>query len=332
MPETNFEKLGPHWRAPGGEARHVGPGWNAVIGKSEARDTTWHEALPPPVEIMRTVPQPVPQRSEEELRERLAEELEAERHAQEVLDKASAAHQRAIEHAQKCKLELVSFEGLEAARDRHVLKAIYSEGCPDLPDTLSVQLLAREKARMAFAGADAAVQVIADDVAQARDRLAVRTKAVAIAIGRLFSLTADSFISDVRQHEAEIERLMAKLLGFDSFAAGLGRDADTLPVTWRDLYFQRARGRSASAEELSVWADAATKLHSNPQAEIEIGDPPPPAPRPKPGRRRCACRCGAGPASRRPGGARGRCPGSTSTTGNAARGGRLDRASCVRVA
>jgi hypothetical protein len=61
--------------------------------------------------------------------------------------KATAAHQRAVEHLQKCKGELTIFDDLEGAPATHTADALRDAGPVDLPDTLREKILVRKRAR-----------------------------------------------------------------------------------------------------------------------------------------------------------------------------------------
>jgi hypothetical protein len=277
MAETSWERLTPDMRVRGGEVRHVGPGWEQAQGKVEALDSEFHHPLPPPVELRLTPGEPVPTLPEGELRQRLVEALAAESEAQEALDRASAAHQRAEGHLQSCKQTLVSFEGLEAARDAHILEAIRAGGCPDLPDTLSAQLLAREKARMAFAGANAALLRLTNELADAQTRLAERTKFVEEAAAWIVARPADVIAQEIRVLRREIERRYGLLLGFDGY---IGCCPAALPGSVSELIRGLLQGRIGTKEERAVWHDAAKRLRDNPMAEVTVSDPEPPPARP----------------------------------------------------
>jgi hypothetical protein len=68
---------------------------------------------------------------------------------------------------------------------------------------------------MSFAGADAALQRLTHELASARDRLAVRTKAAEMAAAPLLARIAGGMAQEIGEHQRQIERLGGLLRGFD---------------------------------------------------------------------------------------------------------------------
>jgi hypothetical protein len=127
MPEIGLG-LDPRTRAAPAEVRRVGGGWDASRGLADAKDRTYHEPLPQPVQEIIDRGEPSPPPSEEELRAKLVEVLAAEKEAQATFDKASATHQRAREHLGKCKAQLAGFDDLQATINAHTAEATRQEG------------------------------------------------------------------------------------------------------------------------------------------------------------------------------------------------------------
>jgi hypothetical protein len=119
MPEFSWENLGPNARTGSGTVNKTGPGWDAVIGKSEAGDPAFHEALPPPVEIVRAVPETSPPPpSDLELRDTLRTAIAAEIEAKTVRDDAHAAHERAKGLVETSSQTLANFTSPKAKSPR----------------------------------------------------------------------------------------------------------------------------------------------------------------------------------------------------------------------
>jgi hypothetical protein len=277
MAETKWSNLDP--RVPiarVAEVQRVGPGWAETLGKSEARDDAFHQPLPAPVvqEVARGEPPPPP--TESELRAKLTAALAAEREAQAAVDKASAAHARAVGLLQTRKQALTGFDDLQATITRQTVDALRTGGRAEPTDDLREQINLREQARMNFAGADAAEQHFAMELHVAGDRLRVCEAVVSKAMAGVLGTAADGFVHEIRSHEAEIRRLQSKLLGFDRFAAAAGAQ---LPESVRDVLFTQLHGVVGSSQQLSVWSAAADVLRADPAAAIVVSDPPaPPSP------------------------------------------------------
>jgi hypothetical protein len=180
MAETKWSWTDPH--APISKAadfvRHVGPGW-AETGKVDRTDPTFHQPLFDPSMVPQPgpPPEPVPQPSELELRDRLKTALAVEQEATTALDNAQAAHERAKALVQTSSQELVKFDSLEAEIAADTTEALRTgSGRYSLPNEVEDKLVAREVAKAAWAAAGTSEQQLADDVAQARDKLRVRQR------------------------------------------------------------------------------------------------------------------------------------------------------------
>jgi hypothetical protein len=278
MAETKLSHLSPRTPLERAEVARTGPGWEATRGKAEAFDRAIYEVMPPPVvmEIVQGERPPPP--SEQELRAKLTEALTAEREAKAKVDRATAAHGRAKGLLQTRKVELAGFDDLQARFDQQTIASLREEHDRfDVTDDLRDQITLRERGRMAFAAADAAEQHLSDELADARDGLLVRIKAVNQALLPLLGITAEGFAQQIRECMAEIKRLEAKLLGYDRLCANY---SGQLPERVRDLMFTTLQGRVGTPEQLSVWNDAAAVLKADPQAQVEIAEPPAPPPPP----------------------------------------------------
>jgi hypothetical protein len=278
MPEIGLG-LEPGTRAGRAEARRVGGGWDKARGLSDAKDRTFHEALPAPVAEIIARGEPPPPPSETELRSELAGRLAEEREAQEAHDRTHGAYQCAQAHLQTRKQELTSFDDLDAESLEHMVEALRRGDDAELPTGLQDKVVARERARMSFAAADAALLRFADELHAARNELTARTQAVNKAVVPLLGVTAAvGFVRDIREYEEQIRRKQSLLLGYDRLAAA----ADSaMPESVRDYHFDNLRGRIGTAEQFSVWQTAANTLRADPQAQVEIADPPHPPPPPE---------------------------------------------------
>jgi hypothetical protein len=198
----------------------------------------------------------------------LADEAQAQH------DAAQAAHHRAVQNLESRKAELASFDELEASVTAHTVEALRDTGrSTDLPPDLRERISAREAARAALFAATVAEQVLQDDVAQTRDRLAVRNKAVDAAMLPVLALPAEGIAAEIHEHDAESKRLRAKLLGFDRICAD---HPAAMPGAVRDLLFNSRQ--VGSPQQLAPWQAAAAKLRADPDAIVEIEDPGPPSP------------------------------------------------------
>jgi hypothetical protein len=207
------------------------------------------------------------------LRSRLAETVEEAKRAQAALDRATAAHQRAVDLVSLRKQELVGFNGIETEITRQTIDALREgDGRAGLTDELREQVTLRERARMNFASSDAAEQHFADELAAARDKLAVRQKAVTTIVVQLLGIVAETFANEIHQCEDEIERRRRALQGFDQFVTPHGGH---LPRTVFEILAAENNTRAADTD---AWATAAAVLRRDPQAEVSVPLPEPKAP------------------------------------------------------
>jgi hypothetical protein len=281
MPETKWEKLAP--RVPIQRAEDflhlVGGGWGAVQGRVEKADGTFHQPFPAGIPVAQPAgpPQERPPRpSETELRQHLAERVALAVEALAQHDAAITARARASEMRERCTAALTQYDGLDNEITRATVEALCDEaGRPDhLPPALDEKLSARDRARIDLGRAVAAEQVLTDEVASAKDRLTVREQGVHAAALPLLAIPAESIATEIREHEAAIHRLHAKLMGFDMLCAGFPQH---MPGNVSDVLFNS--GRIAAPEQVQPWADAAKQLRADPDWVVEIADPPEPPPK-----------------------------------------------------
>jgi hypothetical protein len=282
MPETKWEKLDP--RVPVQRAEDflhlVGDGWAAVKGRVEKVDPTFHQPLfdPAMVPTPGPTPEPVPPPSEQMLRDMLRTALAAEQETKTTLDNAQAAHERAKALVKTSSQELVKFDCLEAEIAAETTEALRAgSGRYTLPDGVKDKLVAREVAKAAWAAADTAEQQLADDLAQARDRVKVRQQITHAAMLPLLAQAAQVIVADIHDHEAKIVREQSRLMGFDMLSAS---HPAAMPGDVRDYIFTRMHRRIATPSEVKSWQDACEQLRADPDAQVVIQDPaePPPAP------------------------------------------------------
>jgi hypothetical protein len=139
------------------------------------------------------------------------------------------------------------------------------------------RLIAREVAKAAWAAAGTSEQQLADDLAQATDRLRVRTNAVEAAAAMIVTRVADAFAQEIVEHKRQIERLEGLILGFDQYICV---NPAATPASVRDIIIGTLSRRIGTPEQRAVWFDAAAKLRADPAMEVVVEDPAPPAPRP----------------------------------------------------
>jgi hypothetical protein len=87
--------------------------------------------------------------------------------------------------------------------------------------------------------------LLADERHAASERLRVCEAAVGKALAGVLGIAADGFVQEIRNHEAEIRRLQAKLLGHDRYCATTG---GMLPDARADVR-PAARGRRQQQHE-----------------------------------------------------------------------------------
>ena len=275
MPETSWDKLdhrAPFERA---EVNRVGPGWDIGDMRVERLDRTTNLPFEP---VPATQPQALPVRpSDEQLRRQLQAAIDARAIANEKMQRAEAAHERAEFHLQKCQRRLAEFATLDEEIAANTLEALRCDAgrlSPDLSEEMELRIADREKARTEAAAAEHAAAVLLAERAEASSAAGETAKAVERVMCAVLNSTAEGIAVHFFASMREAERCMRSLAGFGKFVTGR---SGMLPGLVRDVLLAEPRDMRVPVSALggvdtSAWLRAGDRLKADVEATISMDD------------------------------------------------------------
>jgi hypothetical protein len=284
VPETSWDKIDHRAQFERAEINRTGPGWSDT-SRTERLDHTLNLPFEPVPPVERLPPGVRP--SDAELRQQLQIALDAQKIADDNLQRAGAVHERAEHHLQKCQRRFAEFATLDDEIAETTLEALRCDAgrlSPDLSEEMERRLIERERARTEMAAADHAAKVLLAERAEASASAGDAAKATGRVVCAVLSSTAQGIAVSFYAAMQEAERCVRSLAAFDMYA---GIQGGVLPGLVRGVLLSEPRDMRVPASalgnmSLDAWRRAGDALRADPHAALISMDDllPPPPPRP----------------------------------------------------
>jgi hypothetical protein len=274
MPTNSFEALSPS----DGLDRVGSAADYSSVGPTTRYDSTLHLPLStllevpgmlPPAPILPTPPVP----TEAQLRDQLVAALAVQHGRETELARAAAAHQRAIDHHERCTRRLAEYAGLSDAIAQSVIGALRcSPGVlnTDLSEEHEQALTDRTTAEAELDAAGTALNTFRSEWAEASQAAGDATRQVETLITKVLGHPAEQVAARYQELLAEIETVRNTLIAFDHFRTRRGASAIGAPIAVQRVWSTLDPSVFARRQDLSAWNAAADALRADAYAEVTI--------------------------------------------------------------